>query len=600
MAHIVEIRDLSFAYPKEEVRALNHINLNIEEGEFLVLCGKSGCGKSTLLTHLKTPLTPHGKRKGEILFDGQSLHEMDNRDQTQRIGYVLQNPDNQIVTDKVWHELAFGLESLGYSTPEIRIRVAEMASYFGIQDWFYKNVAELSGGQKQLLNLASIMAMHPDLLVLDEPTSQLDPIAASDFLETVKKLHRDLGLTVVLTEHRLEEVFPAADRVVVMDHGKIYAQGSPAEIGETLRKADHEMFLAMPVPMQVYAKVTQEDVQSQCPITVRDGRQWLDQVCRERGIEPAGKRGIRPADRIDGSPLEQGQIQIDKDNKLGKPDDHVNLHGLNSDRSDTLLEARDLWFRYEKDLPDVVKGASFMIRRGEFYCLLGGNGTGKSTTLSLLCRLRRPYRGKVLLDGKDIRKYKDSELFRGYLGVLPQNPQSLFVKKKVEEELYEMIGGSKEKKNPDYHLSMDKAEAVAGIARITHMEGLMHRHPYDLSGGEQQRLALAKILLLRPRLLLMDEPTKGLDSYFKQEFADILSLLKSQGVTIFMISHDIEFCAAHADRCGLFFDGNIVVSGPPREFFPGNNFYTTAANRMARKYFPDVVTGMDVVECLKN
>ena len=576
MAYIVEIQDLSFAYPKEEVRALDHINLNIEEGEFLVLCGKSGCGKSTLLTHLKTPLTPHGKRKGRLLFDGQPIDEMENRVQTQRIGYVLQNPDNQIVTDKVWHELAFGLESLGYSTPDIRIRVAEMASYFGIQDWFYKNVAELSGGQKQLLNLASIMAMHPDLLVLDEPTSQLDPIAASDFLETVKKIHRDLGTTIILTEHRLEEVFPAADRVVVMDQGKIYATGTPEEIGEALRAADHEMFLAMPVPMQVYAKVNQSTDILKCPITVRDGRQWLEKVCRERGIRPAVK----------GASVFGREEEKSKEGRQGE--------------SDVILDCRELWFRYDKELPDVVKGATFKIRKGEFYSLLGGNGTGKSTTMSLICRLRKPYRGKILLDGKDIRKYKDTELFRGYLGVLPQNPQSLFVKKTVEEELYEMIGGPREKKNVEYHISMDKKEAVAGIAEVTHLTDLLHRHPYDLSGGEQQRLALAKILLLRPKLLLLDEPTKGLDAYFKQEFADILTLLKEQGVTIFMISHDIEFCAAHADRCGLFFDGNIVVSGQPREFFAGNNFYTTAANRMARKYFPDVVTGKDVIGCLNR
>ena len=582
MGNIIEIQDLSFAYPNEEVRALDHINLNIEEGEYIVLCGKSGCGKSTLLTHLKTPLTPHGRRKGRLLFDGQVISEMDNREQTQRIGYVLQNPDNQIVTDKVWHELAFGLESLGYSTPDIRIRVAEMASYFGIQDWFYKNVAELSGGQKQLLNLASIMAMHPDLLVLDEPTSQLDPIAASDFLETVKKIHRDLGTTIILTEHRLEEVFPAADRVVVMDQGRIYAVGTPVEIGEILRKDEHEMFLAMPVPMQVYARVNREDEANlKCPITVRDGRKWLEKICRERGFRPAVKENAF------------GRPNRDKEYS-GNPDKEK------KHKTDIILDSKELWFRYDKNLPDVVKGASFKIRRGEFYCLLGGNGTGKSTTMSLICRLRKPYRGKILLEGKDIRKYSDTELFRGFLGVLPQNPQSLFVKKTVEEELYEMIGGSKEKKNAEYHLAMEKKEAVEGIAEITHMTGLLHRHPYDLSGGEQQRLALAKILLLRPKLLLLDEPTKGLDAYFKQEFADILNLLKGQGVTIFMISHDIEFCAAHADRCGLFFDGSIVVSGEPREFFAGNNFYTTAANRMSRKYFPDVVTGKDVVRCLEQ
>ena len=278
---ILEINDLCFAYPEEKKRALNHVSLYVEDGEFLVLCGKSGCGKSTLLTHLKTPLTPHGKRKGEILFQGVPIGEMSNREQSQRIGYVLQNPDNQIVTDKVWHELAFGLESLGYSNADIRIRVAEMASYFGIQDWFYKNVSELSGGQKQLLNLASIMAMHPDMLILDEPTSQLDPIAASDFLETVKKINRDLGTTIILTEHRLEEVFPSADRVVVMDEGQILCVGTPPEIGEELKKRNHEMFLAMPVPMQVYAKVESEQP---CPITVRDGRKWLDIVCKKKAF----------------------------------------------------------------------------------------------------------------------------------------------------------------------------------------------------------------------------------------------------------------------------------------------------------------------------
>lgn len=579
---ILEINDLCFAYPEEKKRALNHVSLYVEDGEFLVLCGKSGCGKGTLLTHLKTPLTPHGKRKGEILFQGVPIGEMSNREQSQRIGYVLQNPDNQIVTDKVWHELAFGLESLGYSNADIRIRVAEMASYFGIQDWFYKNVSELSGGQKQLLNLASIMAMHPDMLILDEPTSQLDPIAASDFLETVKKINRDLGTTIILTEHRLEEVFPSADRVVVMDEGQILCVGTPPEIGEELKKRNHEMFLAMPVPMQVYAKVESEQP---CPITVRDGRKWLDIVCKKKGISPANA---------------SSSYRKESDSQKGKSSFSKITEKFKEKKEDIILACDDLWFRYDKELPDVVKGLSFSLKRGEFFALLGGNGTGKTTTLSLLSRLRKPYRGKVLLEGKDIRRYSDKELFRNFLGVLPQNPQSLFVKKSVELELFEMVGGVKEKKDEEYQLAMDKKDAVEGIIKVTHLEELLHRHPYDLSGGEQQRLALAKILLLRPKLLLMDEPTKGLDSYFKKEFAGILALLKEQGVTVFMISHDIEFCASYADRCGLFFDGNIVACGTPGEFFAGNNFYTTAANRMARRYFPMAVTGEDVVECLKK
>ena len=564
----IKFDNVSFAYDSEEeqpIRAVNDFSLAVPEGQFMAILGHNGCGKSTVAKLVNGILVP---TKGKVTVAGMDTADEDKTvDIRRNVGMVFQNPDNQIVTDKVWHELAFGLESLGCPTPEIRIRVAEMASYFGIQDWFYKNVAELSGGQKQLLNLASIMAMHPDLLVLDEPTSQLDPIAASDFLATVKKINRDLGTTIILTEHRLEEVFPAADRVVVMDRGEILAEGSPGYIGKVLKEKNHDMFLAMPVPMQIYAEVESD---LECPITVRDGRQWLDHLCEGR------------------TESSQEEVGLKMDDMSGE------------EKRETLLECKDLWFRYEKDTPDVVKGLSMKLYPGEFYCLLGGNGTGKSTTLSLLSRLRKPYRGKVLLQGKDIRKYSDEELYRGILGVVPQNPQSLFVKKTVELELFEMVGGSKERKNEEYHLSMEKREAVDGIVKVTHLSGLLHRHPYDLSGGEQQRLALAKILLLRPKLLLMDEPTKGLDSYFKEEFSGILDLLKEQGVTIFMISHDIEFCASHADRCGLFFDGSIAASGIPRDFFAGNNFYTTAANRMARKYFPLAVTGKDVVECLKQ
>ena len=228
----IEVKNFSFQYPKESHAALYQVSMEVEEGSFVVLCGKSGCGKSTLLRQFKSVLASHGEKKGEILYGGQNLEDVDLRTQSAEIGYVLQNPDNQIVTDKVWHELAFGLESLGYDTPTIRLRVAEMASYFGIHSWFLKNVSELSGGQKQLLNLASVMAMHPKLLILDEPTSQLDPIAASDFLETVRKINRDIGTTVILTEHRLEDVIPWADKVYVMDKGRMIADGTPNEIGE--------------------------------------------------------------------------------------------------------------------------------------------------------------------------------------------------------------------------------------------------------------------------------------------------------------------------------------------------------------------------------
>ena len=531
----LEVRDLSFAYPEQRKDTLQGLSFSISPGQFVTLCGPSGCGKSTLLRQLKTVLAPNGSRRGEIFFEGTPLDEVSQREQSARIGFVLQSPENQIVTDKVWHELAFGLESLGYDTPTIRSRVAEMASFFGIQTWFYKNVTELSGGQKQLLNLASIMAMQPSVLILDEPTSQLDPIAASDFLATVGKVNRELGTTILLTEHRLEEAFPLSDRVLVMDRGRLIADGTPVEVGAALRSSGHGMFLAMPTAMRVWASVNDS---SPCPITVRDGRDWLEDyaACRPLGNVPEEKE--------------------------------------NAASEETAIALEDVWFKYDKDLPDVVKGVSLEVKKGEFLALLGGNGTGKTTTLSLIGGLRKPGRGEIKLNGR--------------VGTLPQNPQTLFVKKTVREDLFEIFRGMKlEKKYQE--------NRVARAVQLCRLEELLDRHPYDLSGGEQQRAALAKVLLLDPDILLLDEPTKGLDAEFKQIFAVILKTLQRRGVTVFMVSHDVEFCAEYVDRCALFFDGNIVSQGRPREFFSGNSFYTTSANRMARTLLPEAVTPRDVM-----
>lgn len=576
----IEVKNFSFQYPKENHAALYQVSMEVEEGSFVVLCGKSGCGKSTLLRQFKSVLASHGEKKGEILYGGQNLEDVDLRTQSAEIGYVLQNPDNQIVTDKVWHELAFGLESLGYDTPTIRLRVAEMASYFGIHSWFLKNVSELSGGQKQLLNLASVMAMHPKLLILDEPTSQLDPIAASDFLETVRKINRDIGTTVILTEHRLEDVIPWADKVYVMDKGRMIADGTPNEIGEQLRTMGHDMFLSMPAPMQIYAGTNSP---LRCPLTVSQGRRWLSEELETKGIK-IKKEG------------NQEETAKKKSSILKK------LSGLKKEPEKEIPEIRikDVWFRYERDLPDVVKELSLDIKKGEIFAVVGGNGTGKSTAMSLIARIRFPYRGKIYLEGKEIGKYSDDELYHGFLGVMPQNPQSLFVKKTVREDLYEVIDGKRERKSEAYPIEMKKKDAVEGIVSLTRLEGLLDRHPYDLSGGEQQRLALAKVLLLRPKILLMDEPTKGIDNHYKKELGEILRKLSEHGVTILMISHDVEFCAQYADRTGLFFQGNVVTSEESKKFFAGNNFYTTAANRMARNYFPNAVTVEDVVKAINQ
>ncbi|MBQ6868725.1 MAG: energy-coupling factor ABC transporter ATP-binding protein, partial [Clostridia bacterium] len=481
--NVFEIKNFSFSYPESDNKAIDSLDFEIHPGEFLVLCGPSGSGKSTLLRQLKTVLAPHGEKSGTILFGGKPLESLSQREQSEKIGFVLQSPENQIVTDKVWHELAFGLESLGYDTPTIRRRVAEMASFFGIESWFYKNVTELSGGQKQLLNLASVMAMQPGVIILDEPTSQLDPIAASDFLAALGRINRELGMTVVLTEHRLEDAFPMATRVAVMDKGRIICADTPENVGRELKNKGHSMFHAMPAAMKIWAAVEND---GDCPVTVRDGRNWLDDFAKNHQLNP--------------------------------------LYGENipQNTGETAIKCDDLWFKYEKDEPDVVRGLTLEVKKGEFLAVLGGNGTGKSTSLKLLAGLNKPQRGTMEMNG--------------YVGVLPQNPQTLFVKKTVREDLYEILD--------DRKLSQaEQDKMVAYAVKLCRLEALLDRHPYDLSGGEQQRAALAKVLILNPDILLLDEPTKGLDAEFKGVFAEILAKLLNRGVAIFMVSHDIEFCA---------------------------------------------------------
>lgn len=539
------IRDLTFTYPGREKPALDRITLEVKEGEFLLLCGKSGCGKSTFLRSLKSTLQPYGDRTGEILFYGRPLEEVEVRSQTQRIGYVMQSPDNQIVTDKVWHELAFGMENLGYDRKTISIRVAEMASFFGIQTWFREDVSRLSGGQKQILNLASAMVLQPDILILDEPTSQLDPIAAADFFAAVNKINREIGTTVLLTEHRMDDVWTMADRIAVLDEGRLLMTGTPADIGQKLAEEDHPMAEALPAPMRagffIREKGWGEDLEN--PMNVREGRQWLNRL-------------------LAGKPPRKAFIGEEPER---------------SDRSPVKVELKDVWFRYHKEDHDVIRDLSLKVYDGEFLTILGGNGTGKSTTLRVMSGLKKAYRGKVKVEGS--------------VGVLPQNPQSIFVEETIERDLYEMFRG---RKVPDE----EQKARVERIARLTEITHLMGAHPYDISGGEQQRAALAKILLPEPDLLLLDEPTKGMDAYFKKQFAKILLELKERGVTTIMVSHDIEFCGRYADRCAMFFDGGISTIHTPRRFFSGNSFYTTSANRMSRHVFADAVTAEDLAYLL--
>ena len=600
----IRFSNISFRYPIAESDALKNINLSVKESEFMVLCGKSGCGKTTLLRHMKKNMMPYGNLSGDILYRGCDLAELGDRESTSEIGYVQQNPDNQLVTDKVWHELAFGLESLGCDNYTIKRRVSEMASYFDIQTWFRKDVSKLSGGQKQLLNLASIMAMQPKLLVLDEPTSQLDPIAASEFLRTIYKINRDLGTTVILSEHRLEEAFTMADRVAVMDEGKIVALDSPRRIGGFLsgRKAVgnhgisaepekneskgydndethdragfkscdsaqncHPMFYGLPTVTKIFHStlksagcgnnLTENTLKSplESPLTIREGRLWIKDMVEKSGRVFNSRYGKY-------SGLENvEEAEKRKERKYTEGDCVIDISGL--------------WFRYDQRSQDILRDLNLKVEKGELFCILGGNGVGKSTALKAISNVVKAQRGRVRVLGKQ--------------AMLPQNPQALFTEISVEDELMEGIHyeeGSDE----------DKVGKVLEMLEIMEISHLRKSHPYDLSGGEQQRLALGKVLLLNPDVILLDEPTKGLDPFFKISLAGIFKKLTAKGKTLLMVSHDIEFCAQYGDKCAMFFDGNIVSQGSPKEFFSGNNFYTTAANKISREYIPEAITWEEV------
>lgn len=545
---ILSIKDLTFSYPNKENFALQNVNLSINSGDFVVVCGQSGSGKTTLLRMLKKEIAPHGEKQGAVYYKGEDVEKLDDKISAQKIGFVFQKPDQQIVTDKVWHELAFGLESLGYDSDYIRLRVGEMANYFGITSLFRKKTTELSGGQKQLMNLASVMAMSPDVIILDEPTSQLDPITANDFITTLKKINDELGLTVIIIEHRLQEVFPIADKVAVMEDGKVICYDTPRNVCEKL--SNHHMSQGFPSAVRIWQK---SGSKGECPLTVKEGRNFINLNFSERKL-----------------PLR---------NTIPNTEDIITL--------------KDVFFRYEKGGNDILSGTNLSIKKGEHFCILGGNGSGKTTTLKILAGLLKPYRGKVIIDNNKMTKKTTADFNRLGVSMLPQNPESVFLKSRVIDDYTELCKIKGIEKS-DYEDKINSVSEKLGI------KDLLENHPYDLSGGEIQKCALGKVLISEPKMLLLDEPTKGVDAYSKLSLSKILQEIKSDGVTIITVTHDVEFASIVADRCGLFFDGEVLSSLVPQEFFSKNNFYTTASSRISRDKFANAVTVDDVVSLIKE
>lgn len=461
----IEVQGLSFVYPAAEVPVLDGLDWAVPQGAFALLVGGTGSGKSTLLSLLKPEIAPAGERTGELRVLGEDVAGMDVRASAERVGYVFQDPENQIVCETVWHEMAFGLENLGVSRDEMRRRVAETSYFFGLEDWLHRDTDTLSGGRKQLLSLAAVLALRPRVLLLDEPTSQLDPVAEKNFLHALFRVNRELGCTVVVATHQPRPMLEYATCAYRIECGRVREVADIASLGG------------------------------------REGLLTLDS-CRPAQGEAPGAAAIREA-----------------------------------------------WFRYDRAGGWVLRGLDVAFSAGAVHAIVGGNGCGKSTMLSVLAKTAKLQRGRMVRGAASA-------------ALLPQNPKALLVAETVRDELMEWASTC----------GYDEATAQERAARLG-LAGLDARHPYDLSGGQRQLLALAKLLLIGPELLLLDEPTKGLDLASRRIIARALCDHAKAGGTVIMATHDLDFAEQVSDDVAMMFDGEIACMEPPADFFADNVFY---------------------------
>lgn len=544
---VYSLRNLSFRYPGAAENAVNDVSFNVSSGEFVLLCGVSGSGKSTLLRCLKTCLRPHGEHEGEVLFFGETLDGYSHAAQTQRIGFVLSSCDNQTITDTVLHELAFGMENLCISNGEMKKRIAEISSFLGLEGLLDCTIDSLSGGKRRILNLASVLIMQPDVIILDEPVSQLDPVGAEEFAQVIRKVNLEFGTTVIVCEHELDAFFSVADRILVMSEGRLISDASPEVTVKELPEKNPSLSELFPLPARVFIRA--KTGCDRVPTDIPTARAQLSKL----------------------QPFEKFTPQLTEKPKQ-KP----------------FVTAENLFFSYSRGSDDVLHGANIKAERGEIMSVVGGNGAGKTTLLHCLGGVKRPYNGKIRIDGADPSDRKS----RIRAALMPQDTTALFVKDRLYDDLDEAIA--------DNVSAADRKKLIDDCAGLCLLKELLDRHPYDLSDGERQRAALAKLLLTNPQLMLLDEPVKGLDRPSKRRIGELLRRIALGGMCIIIVTHDMDFAAGYSDSCTLIFGGECTHSLPVRDFFTGSTFYTTSARRMTRNIIEGCITENDVLSALGN
>ena len=517
---LLEVKDLKFTYYGSSEPSLSGISFSVDHGEAVLLCGPVGCGKSTLISCLLREGNPRGSTEGDVSFGGHA------------VGYVSQS-EQVSVTDRVFSELSFPLENLGLEPSVILRRVSELAAALGLEKLLDRRISTLSGGERRLVSLGAALITRPELLLLDEPTSQLDPITAARFYDSLFRIARDNGIALFICEHRTEEVIPLCDRVIMLKNGSIAYMDNPRDLAPA--EADMQLRGFLPLSARIAARL---GIENSLPLTVSEGRKFIDKITKSRGA---------CCENTDFEP--------------SKP-------------TSPALEMKDVCFAYGRREPDVLCGLDLTLHTGEALCLLGGNGSGKSTALSVAAGLQKPYSGKCRIFGQNISDYKNGSLWQNCVALVPQNVRTLFVNETVRDEL----GG------------IDTVELM-GID-LSH---LYDRHPYDLSGGEAHLLAIALALNAKPRLLLLDEPTQGVDPLSKKMLAELLQRLKSESLAILAVTHDADFAPLFADRCVFISSGRAVADAGTREFFSVGDYYTTSAVKLSRGFIGGAVTEADLL-----
>ena len=525
----IEVQGLRFAYPGAEAPVLDGLDWAVPQGAFALLVGGTGSGKSTLLSLLKPEIAPAGERTGGLRVLGEDVAGMDVRASAERVGYVFQDPENQIVCETVWHEMAFGLENLGVSRDEMRRRVAETSYFFGLEDWLHRDTDTLSGGRKQLLSLAAVLALRPRVLLLDEPTSQLDPVAEKNFLHALFRVNRELDCTVVVATHQPRPMLEYATCAYRIEDGRV------REVTDTASLGRREPLLSDGLPGWGAARCAKNGV-----------------FCRREGnlgsLEPPGDvLSAKNTPKVDKLSEFVAQTSLENGPEASsRANGSRILQKMYGGSATTLSEG---WFRYDRAGGWVLRGLDVTFSAGAVHAIVGGNGCGKSTMLSVLAKTAKLQRGRMVRGAASA-------------ALLPQNPKALLVAETVRDELMEWASTC----------GYDEGAARERVTQLG-LGGLDARHPYDLSGGQRQLLALAKLLLIGPELLLLDEPTKGLDLASRRIIARALCDHAQAGGTVIMATHDLDFVEQVADDVAMMFDGEIACMEPPADFFADNVFY---------------------------